>query len=643
MNSLNKEIRFGTKQHKEVVDNIRALERMSNRQMSERYKEYRKMEDKAVFYVKTNELDALRDTNKKNGVQDYVTIDVPYSYGMMMSAHTYITTVFLSRNPLHQFTARHGESQQSVMAVESLMDYQTMVGEHIAPYYIWFYDALKYGLGIVGTYWVEEDVVVSNIVEEDVTFMGIPTGKKEKRKKVQRVPGYHGNKLYNVKPYEFVPDPRVPINRFQDGEFCGRKVAVSWNQVAKGKVDGIYFNVDALKKVTAKGGRSGSYGVDVHTEEGSTNVKWPDTQATTVEPNHGKQKDYVQLLEMTIELIPTDWGLGKTDYPEKWIFTLANDTVLIGARPLGEYHNKFPFEVIEQEIEGYALFKRGMMEQLQPMNDIISWLFNSHFYNVRAALNNQLVYDPSRVNQADLLSKEPGKMIRLKPDAYGSDVRTVVTQLKVADITRSNISDWDKVGELMQRVQGVTDNVMGLVNAGGRKSATEVRTSSSFSTNRLKTIAEYMSAGGFSRLAQMMLQSTQQHYDEDLKLKIVGDLPQSEPFVDVTPESIVGFYDFVPVDGTMPVDRFAQANLWKEILTGITQIPGIAQQYDLTGMFKFMTSLAGIRNVDQFRIKISPDEQLRAAAEAGDAVPIDGSVDVNLNEPSQIRGLGPTG
>jgi hypothetical protein len=35
------------------------------------------------------------------------------------------------------------------------------------------------------------------------------------------------------------------------------------------------------------------------------------------------------------------------------------------------------------------------------------------------------------------------------------------------------------------------------------------------------------------------------------------------------------------VDGTLPVDRFAQANLWKEILAGMRTMPEIAQQYDM--------------------------------------------------------------
>jgi hypothetical protein len=176
---------------------------------------------------------------------------------------------------------------------------------------------------------------------------------------------------------------------------------------------------------------------------------------------------------------------------------------------------------------------------------------------------------------------------------------------------------------MIQRVSGVTDNIMGMVNAGGRKSATEVRTSSNFGMSRLKTTAEWWSAGDWSLLAQVMLQNTQQYYEDDKKFKIVGDLMDQRQgsFMPVTPDLIQGFYDFVPVDGTMPVDRFAQANLWKEILLGLRQMPAIGQRYDVPEMFAWMAQLAGLKNIKRFRINVVPDQTLTTGAERGNVVP----------------------
>lgn len=638
-------IPFKSKQHVTLRERIRARRSMSEEKMRNRFQDWRDMEDQAIFHIKESELDKLKKAKKKGtGEHDYTTLEIPYSYGMMMSAHTYWSTVFLGRDPIMQVSARHGEPQTSVMAMEALLSYQTHTGGAMMPYFIWLYDAAKYGLGIIGQYWEEEHEVVSRIVEEQKTFMGIPLeGKTVKRKIVERIPGYAGNKAFNVRPYEFYPDPRVPLARLQDGEFCGREVPVGWNSIARGAQEGRYFNVAELEKRLRATPQPDS-DIAEFAERGSENIDWPDPiQGQSRHTQEMLGNEYVMLMEMYIELIPKDWGLGQSEFPEKWVFTLANDDVIIGARPLGEYHNNFPFYVLEQEIEGYGLFKRGMMEQMQPMNDTLSWLVNSHFFNVRAALNNQFVFDPSKINLQDMLSKDPGKMIRIRPDAYGTDVRTAVSQLPVADVTRTHLQDIIGVQQLMQQAVGVTENVMGLVNPGGRKSATEVRTSTSFSVNRMKTIAEYMSAMGWQPMAQDMIKSTQQHYDQEQKFRIVGTLPVSEPFMDVTPESITGFFDFVPVDGTLPVDRFAQANLWKEILLNIVNMPGIAQQYDIAGMFNFMASLGGIKNINQFRININPDAQMEDQVQRGNTVPVQGEGGVNLNEPGQVPNIGPTG
>jgi hypothetical protein len=62
-------------------------------------------------------------------------------------------------------------------------------------------------------------------VEEPVTFMGIEFGNTKTVKKEEILKGYMGNKLFNVRPYDFYPDPRVPIWQFQEGEFCIRETS----------------------------------------------------------------------------------------------------------------------------------------------------------------------------------------------------------------------------------------------------------------------------------------------------------------------------------------------------------------------------------------------------------------------------------
>jgi hypothetical protein len=164
---------------------------------------------------------------------------------------------------------------------------------------------------------------------------------------------------------------------------------------------------------------------------------------------------------------------------------------------------------------------------------------------------------------------------------------------------------------------------MGLINQGGRKTATEVRTSSSSGVNRLRTLSEFNSALGWSPLSQMFVQNSQQHFTGEQMVRITGDLSTSAPqFLSVTPELISGFYDFVPIDGALPIDRYAQANLWKEILMGLAKMPQVGMQYDLGGIFGWMAQLAGLKNITQFKLKAAPDQMLAQQAQAGNMVPV---------------------
>lgn len=640
------ELKYNSQLHRVLLRAIKDRYQMSYDEMSKYHSRWTENEERFIAYRKESEGDARRRQSRSDGSPQFTTLEVPYSYAMLMTAQTYWTTVFLGRNPIFQYTGRHGEAEQSIMGLESLIDYQVTVGEMLVPLYIWSLDMGKYGLGIIYDYWDENEVVVSQIEERPVTYLGVPVpGKKPERvRTVKRIKGYAGNKLINIRPYDFFPDPRVPVKDFQKGEFCSHETEVGWNEILKGAASGKYQNIDVLKKlIRARNQREA--------EQGTSQKQYPGTDRNPDQFDPG----FVTVLVMTIELVPKEWGLGSGSYPEKWVFTMADGEVLIEARPFGAYHGKFPYQVQQYEQDGYELIPRGMPEITEPLNNTLSWLINSHFHNVRKVLNDQLVYDPSRIVGKDLANPTSGRLIRLKPSAYGTDPRLAVHQLQTVDVTQNHLKDAQIITDMLQRATGVTDNIMGLVNQGGRKTATEVRTSSSFGTNRLKMHCEYASAMAWAPLSQMLVQNTQQYYDAEKQFRIVGDMMTSEKFIRVDPESIQGFYDYVPVDGTLPIDRYAMANLWRELMAQMANIPQLAMEYNIGSIFSYVAKLAGAKNIDQFKVNVVPDSFAEQQAQAGNLVPVGGNggnggrttstggSEARVSEPGQVSGMGTTG
>lgn len=652
MNSI--DIRYGSELHTRLRQAVRDRQRLSERKMNSYYDKWEEAEKRFTAYRKETENDQIRDNLRDDGKPQFTTIEIPYSYAMLMTAQTYWTTVFLGRSPVFQFSARHGEGMMKVQGMEALIDYQVNVGEQLVPLYLWLLDQGKYGLGVLCNYWDKEEVVVSEIEERPVTYLGIPVeGKTEKVRVSKRITGYQGNKLFNVRPYDFFPDPRVPVLELQRGEFCARRVTWSWNDLLRGQDKGRYQNIERLKMMArVRQNKVGDYSTgDDGDDFGTPDQEFPAKNETADELDIG----YTDGVEMIIELSPKEWKLGTSSYPEKWVFSLAADEIIIEARPFGAYHGKFPYFVQEYEQDAYQLVPRSMPEIIEPLNDTMTWLLNSHFHNVRKVINDQVVYDPSRIVSKDLSDPAAGRLIRLRPEAYGTDPKLALFQLQSVDVTANHLKDAMVVADLMQRVTGVSDNVMGQVNPGGRKTATEIRSSNSFGTNRLKMNCEYNSALGWAPLSQVMVQNTQQYYDGEQMFKVAGNMLAQEQHMMITPETIQGFFDYVPVDGTLPIDNFAMANLWKELMASLVKMPQLGMTYDLGAIFAYTARLAGAKNIDQFKVQVRPDEQLAAQAQAGNLVPIGGqqrgrpqtrgSAGAAPSGPiaSPVGGVGPTG
>ena len=645
LEQIHANLKYGTAAHDKLRDHLQSCLKMSRDKMSTRYDAMAQSEELYSAYVSASDLDTAKENKKKDGSeQTFTTINVPYAYAAVMTMHTYISSVFLSRSPTYQVSARHGETEMSVQSMEALLDYQFVAGNHAMPLYIALFDPLKYGFSVVGQYWDEQTTRVREFVDQKPTFLGveIPGSKSKRVATVRDIPGYRGTTLYNVRPQDFFPDTRYPLWQFQKGEFCGRYFELAWGDLAEDRRR--YFNIQDALENSKTGGTSGT-GFAGGRDLGSSNVSnVPGSDDAIVFSE--KPTSLFKGHEVQIRLDPKRWGLGDETRREIWIFEMSEGGVIVSARPSGVYHGNFSYDVFMYEPDGYNLLPTAAIERIKPLNDTLSWLINTHFYNVRASLNNKFVVDPSRVVMKDLLNRDAGGIIRLKPEAYGSDLRQSFYQVPTSDVTRSHLSDAQVVEMMIQRTLGSTDNVMGMLGTGGRKTATEVRTSTSFGVNRLKTPCEIASACGFTPMLAKMVANTQQFYAGDQKYRLVGDLAQlGETARTIDPESIAGFYDYVPVDGTLPVDRYAQVQLWQNLMAQAQKMPQVAMQYDMGKIFAWVAALGGLKNIQQFKIQVGDPAALAQQAAAGNMVPInDATKDLTrVPDSGRAQNMGATG
>jgi hypothetical protein len=632
MSTLREPIKFGTEGHRKILRELETRIKYSETKLESQREKWARAEDKMLAYLPAREADDARKIDREGGLPTYTTIQIPYSYAVAMTAHTYLTSVFLGRSPIFQYQGMHGETQQQEQCAETLISYQTLSGGITPQLYSWLYDACKYGVAILGTYWDEEIhrvTLLDDVVDPE-------SGAVSQQSTTLDIPGYTGNRCYPIAPRNFLWDPRVSFRNFQAGEYCGVRQRVGWNTIVQRRAKGTYTNTEFIDKKIPEEFQNNFDNSSLVTPTSAVGQDAPHIAYTPMGADEKQHPTIVPVYEMYVTIIPKDWGISEGDLPEKWVFSVTGDfKVILGCEPLGLMHNKYPMNILELEPDALALTNRGIPEILDGVQQTVDWLVNSHFYNTRAALNNQWVVDPSRVVMKDVTDPLPGGVIRIKPSAYGMDVRTMLSQMPVTDVTRQHMTDLPNILAIGERVLGVNDQMMGMIAGGGRKTATEVRTSSTFGVGRLKTNAEYMSALGFSPLASMLIQNSQQLFDGEKKFRIVGDLTLDAPqFLNINAEAIAGNYEFMPIDGTLPIDRMAQVGIWTNLFAQIRQFPAITMAYDMGRIFSWVAKLAGIRNIDQFKLgpmqqmqqaiqaQVVPDEQLQREAQRGNSIPM---------------------
>jgi hypothetical protein len=266
------------------------------------------------------------------------------------------------------------------------------------------------------------------------------------------------------------------------------------------------------------------------------------------------------------------------------------------------------------------------VDYLSPIQDAMSWLINSHIYNVRASLNNMFIVDPAAIEMADLKSPKPGKIIRLKPAAMGRDIRTVVQQLNVGDVTQNHINDFSVFMRLGDVLSAVNDNSRGSLDANSsRKTATEVRTAAESGSSRLAAMARNISAQQMVDLAEQMSVNLMQFTTQEYALKVLGKDGESMQ-TNVSPDMIMGDFNYPVHDGSLPVDKLALLQVWQEIFAGVTADPELRQKYNIFNIFEHIAELGGAKNIEEFRMPVTPvqtlpDEQVAQQAQAGNMVP----------------------
>ena len=627
------DLRPDSKLHKKIIECVVRYSDDSYAQMSKRHPVWNDIDNTLKVYIPS---DAAEKVIKNKDKRKPTSIVVPYSYATIETIMAYLTKGLLSDN-VFQYDGYAPEDTLPAKMLELVVNQQVRRFKSDLEMHTSLRDSLAYGFGASTIAWSEVWGKKSQL--EEIPMYGMFGDRiGSNRVKVNKdALLYEGNEVIAIDPYKFLPDPNVSIHNIQAGDFVGWIEFQSFNKLIADEASGSgYVNVKYL--------RTGQY--QNITSKYATDASKRISKREPQNADNNAKRNYVTLIHLYVKIIPKEWGLPGSagnsagDYPEIWLFTVANETLVLRAMPLGLNHNRYPIAVAAPDYDGYSITPLSRMELIDGLQTTLNWMFNSHVTNVRKAINDMLIVDPSLINMEDLENPAPGKLIRLRRSAWGRGVAGAVEQLKVNDITARNMQDAEQIMALMQKASAATDATMGIQRSGGeRVTAQEYSGTMQMAVSRLEHISRIISKQYMIDLAYFHASHTQQLMSQEIYAKASGEWPQRlmeeyglspDKAMQVSPFEILADFDIIFKDGTSATADALTNDFWSRNFAAILQSDKLGM-FNAQRIFQHMARLNGAKNVGEFidreggelNALLQPDQDVLQDAQAGNIVPVD--------------------
>lgn len=627
---IDEDLSPGSKLHTRLLDEVMERARESRRQMSVRYKEWRRIDRSLRAYVppEWREDDEDTSTKRRGSGKTKREFVMPVSYANLETLLTYMSAAFWN-DPLFSYEGTGPEDVLGAELLTKVISQQvTRTKVPLALHTMWR-DSFAYGLGATSPQWQRkmgrrtETEAVGIFSQLRNLFVRTEQRRTTSDYKVL----WEGNKLVNIDPYLYLPDPTVSANEVENAEYVGWVDQTSWKQLMNREKDpqDYVFNAKYVRHIDGTSRLSHEY------QPGRGEDTRRNRRRTTV-------NDPVDVIWLYVDLIPEDWELGKGEYPEKWLFGVAGDDVVIAAQPLGLHHSEFPVAVAAPDYDGYSSAPASRLGIISDLQEIVDFLYNSHVQNVKKAVNNQWLVDPYLVNINDVNDPKPGKIMRMRRSAWGrGNIDAAMKQFEVQDVTRSHVGDAQILEQNMNNVTGATDVTRGIIPPrSSRISSQEIQGARQSSLSRMEKTARIIDSQAHQSIAYQFASNLQQLMSRRTWVKAVGEWEEKlrekygrEPQqnrMKVRPLDIVVDYDIKPHTGTVPGSQ--DASTWVELFQTLTQAPQIARRFNLQNMFKNIAHHMGAKNVDDFvrnaeemQPRVMEDQQVEEQVRQGNLVP----------------------
>lgn len=549
---------------------------------------------------------AVQQLGKKNKLRNF---EPPVILTKLDTAEAYLASTFLTGFPIFGTVSSKDNADAAAM-FQALSGRDQMRFGWIRQLMMVFKDALKYNICGVEVDWYQKYITQA---------APTPAGAASKSKTKQTIE-FEGNQILRIDPYNLIWDTSVlPADVHAEGMYCGHVRRMNYVAV-KGMIDALnndYKVIGNIKRALAKesintNGSPAFYQPTIRKNEATGNINsWENYwgfQAPTSRSMSNSTGQY-EVLRLYVRIIPKEYDIiaPRSGSPDIYKLIFVNGVLIYGERMEDQF---FPIYLCQAVEDGLGMETKSFAENLMDVQDIAAALQNGRIASLRRSISDRALYDPTRINANDINSANPEAKIPVKTNLYNKELNTAYHPIPYRDDMAASFN------QEFATIMSFADEISGLNRASqgnfvkGNKTLFEFDTIMQNAQARTQKLAMNMEASMIHNIKERIKANyikfavTQQVYDRASKSVVPVDpatLREQEVMYKMS-------------DGLLPNDKLINGDTFGLAIQAMSTVPGLAQQYDVAGMFVYLLKSRGFGDLDDF--KLSP-----GAGQAGSAGP----------------------
>lgn len=526
-------------------------------------------------------------SNKLGDKKKLRDITVPIVMPQVESALGYMNAVFLSGYPIFGVA---GDPRWE----DAALQLQTIVGENcqqakwLRQFIMFFRDGLKYNLQGMEVDW------------EQRTTYSVETRIDKKEADLKEVI-WQGNTMRRMDLYNTVFDPRVaPAEIHERGEFAGYLDVLSRVEM-KRFINNLHGKISPSVAVKAfESGIGGSDNFQYYTptlnpealtQGRRTDFDWMAWVTAAQSQSTIAYKNMYTVLKLYARILPADFGLivPQANTPQVWKLIIVNGQVLLYAERMTNAHGYIPI-IFGQPIEdGLGFQTKSFAQNVTGMQDAATALWAADLASKRKLVFDRMLYDPSRIREADINNPNPASKIPVRPSAYGKNLSEAVYPIPYRDELSATITQHsDMIVRFANLVNNQNPAQQGQF-VKGNKTLHEYQDIMGHSNSRNQTLALSTEYGPMMPIKEIVLTNILQYQTETV---LYNQEKQQE--VKVDPLTLrKALLKFKVSDGMIPLDKQMSTEELSVAMQTLGSSPQLASGYDVTGVFSYIMKLRG--------------------------------------------------